>query len=252
MSNMHSNTKPQQLDLTVVLPTYNEKKNIQILIPQLEKLLTTKTTYTFEILVVDDNSPDGTAAAAKQLSKKYKNIRVLTRTQNEGLGAALIDAYNHAKGDRILSMDSDLAFSLDDVITLLHKLDEGYDLVVGSRHDKLGGYEKTNPRIYLKYAISKLGNTFTQHFLKLPVHDFSLNFRVIRKEMWKRIDVKEKLNTMLLEMIVRTRQQSGKITSIPVTFKDRIYGESKMKLHKQAPIFLKKVLEFGLHERFSK
>lgn len=238
------------MDLTIILPTYNERENIKILIPQLERLISKNTKYDFEILVADDNSPDGTAKEAKALGKKWKNVRVMVRKQKEGLGAALIDAYNNAKGDRILSMDSDLCFELGDVLKLLKKLDEGYDLVVGSRHQAQGGYEKKHLKTYVKSFISAAGNAFTRTLLSLDIHDFSLNFRVIRKEMWRKLTMVEKLNVMLLEMIVRTRQQGGRITEIPVTFKDRIHGESKMRLSTQAPNFLKKVLKYGVVERF--
>lgn len=238
------------MDLTLILPTYKERKNIEVLVPQIHKLLSSKTSYSFEIMVADDSSPDGTADAVRILAKKYKNVRLLLRTQKEGLGAALIDAYNHAKGDRIMSMDSDLAFPLEDVLKILKKIDTGYDLVVGSRHGgSQGAYEKKHLKTYIKSFVSTTGNAFTRTFLTLPVHDFSLNFRVIRRSMWKKLNVTEKNNTMLLEMIVRTRQQGGKITEVPVTFKDRIYGESKMQLSKQAPMFLKKVLQFGIRER---
>ena len=91
-------------DLSIVLPAYNEKKNISILIPQLENIMKKKGLKS-EILVVDDTSPDGTALAAEELNKKYGNIKVIIRPKKEGIGAALREGYNTAKGKGIIDYD---------------------------------------------------------------------------------------------------------------------------------------------------
>ena len=151
-----SSKKPSK-SISIVLPTYNENKNIEILIPEIENLLL-KNKYGFEIIVVDDSSPDGTAAAAEEMNKRYRNVKVILRKKKEGIGAALREGYNRAKNDIIISMDSDLSFDTKDILRFIEKINEGYDLVIGGRHGTDKNYEKKKFRIYVKWFISRFGN----------------------------------------------------------------------------------------------
>jgi len=231
------------MKISVVLPTYNEKKNIEILIPSLEKLFK-KNKINPEIIVVDDSSPDGTADVAFRLNKIYKNIKVVLRDKLGGLGSALRDGYNHAQGNIIISMDSDLSLDSNDIIKFIRKIESGYDLVVGSRFIQSAKYEKKSIKIRIKSVISTIGNKFTMFFLGIDVHDFSLNFRAIKKSAWDVIKTKEKNNAFLLEMIVKSKFLGLKVSEIPVIFKERSYGKSKVKLYKESIYFLKKVIEY--------
>lgn len=242
------------MNLSIILPTYNERKNISILVPQLETLCK-KHKISCEILVVDDSSPDGTAEETKKLNNKFKNVRLILRPKKEGIGAALQQGYNEAKGYYLLSMDSDLSLDNNDIPKMICLLKEkGYDMVVGSRHLQGGGYEKKYLKTRLKSIISTGGNWFIRTYLRLPVHDFSLNFRLIKKSVWRSVApfMKEKQHVWLLEQIYRTRHGGFNVGELPVTFKDRLYGESKTQLTKQAPLFLKKVLLFGIAARIAK
>ena len=148
------------MDLSIILPTYNEKKNISIIVPQLEAMCK-KHKISCEILVVDDSSPDGTAEEAKRQNKKYKNVRAIVRPEKQGIGAALHRGYDFAKGDLILSMDSDLSLDNEDIQKLINLMEEkGYDLVVGSRHLQGGGYEKRYLKTIVKSVMSTGGNLF--------------------------------------------------------------------------------------------
>lgn len=240
------------MDLSIILPTYNEKKNISILVPQLEEMCK-KHKISCEIVVCDDSSPDGTADESKKLNKKYQNVRTIVRPKKEGIGAALHQGYDSAKGDLIVSMDSDLSLDNEDIPKLIRLMKErGYDLVVGSRHLQGGGYEKKYFKTVVKSVMSSSGNWFIRTYLRLPVHDFSLNFRLIKRDVWKKISplMKEKQHVWLLEQIYRVRHAGYNVGELPVTFKDRIYGESKTELSKQAPLFLKKAIRFGTEVRF--
>jgi len=240
------------MDLSIILPTYNEKKNISILVPQLEAMCK-KHKISCEILVVDDSSPDGTAEEARRQNKKYKNVRAIVRPEKQGIGAALHQGYDLAKGDLVVSMDSDLSLDNEDIPKLIKLMEEkGYDLVVGSRHLQGGGYEKRYLKTVVKSVMSTGGNFFIRTYLRLPVHDFSLNFRLIKRDVWKKISplMKEKQHVWLLEQIYRTRHEGYNVGELPVTFKDRIYGESKTELSKQAPLFLKKAIKFGTEVRY--
>ncbi len=236
-------------ELSVVLPTYNERQNIEILIPRIEDVFKRRG-IDGEILVVDDSSPDGTAGAALELNKKYGNIRVLVRKVKEGPGTATREGYNNCNSKFLLSMDSDLAFDPETIPMFLDKLRGGYGLVVGSRHAKGGGYEKLHKKTWIKGTISKLGNIFTQFVVGIPITDFSINYRAISRKAWESITTHETHNSFFLEMIIKAKKAGWKITEVPVTFKDRIYGESKLALGVQPLVFLRKVLKWRLLGRF--
>src|SRR3989344_1930433 len=168
--------------LSIILPTYNEKKNIGILIPLLEK---TFTNVSHEIIVVDDSSSDGTGEEVLNLSKRFHNVFLHTRKEKNGIGSALRYGYNQAKNDIILSSDADLSFSVDDLMKVYEKVVSGYDLVVGSRHSSNSFYEKQRFAVFLKYSVSKMGNFLLRTFFRMPVRDFSVNCRAIRKSVWE-------------------------------------------------------------------
>lgn len=238
-------TKP---GLSIVLPTYNEKDNIKILIPQIEK---TFKHINHEIIVVDDSSPDGTAWVSEELNKKYGNIRVIVREKREGIGAAIREGYNNAINSIIISSDSDLSFTPSDMYRLYEKIQEGYDLVLGNRHSKDSFYESTTLKVEIKRWISKNGNRIIQLITDIKINDFSANFRAIRKNIWEQISTREKTNTLLLEMILKCKYGGLRVTEIPVTFKDRIHGESKLNLGAEAPKFLIKMFIYVLKYRFT-
>jgi len=97
--------------------------------------------------------------------------------------------------------------------------------------------------------VSTFGNRLTTFLLDIDIHDFSLNFRAIKKSIWKSIETREKLNAFLLEMIVKTKYSGFKVTEVPVIFKERYYGKSKMKLSKQTFRFFRKLFEYFITYR---
>jgi dolichol-phosphate mannosyltransferase len=234
--------------LSIVLPTYNERKNISILIPRIESFFKKKG-FRFEIIVVDDSSPDGTFELSRKLNRKYGNIVTVVRKKKEGIGAALREGYDRARGDIIVSSDSDLSFEVADMLRLVEKIEEGYDLVVGSRHMNSSNYEKKKPGTKLKWFISFFGNKMVSAMSGVRIHDFSANFRAIRRRVWRSIETKEKTNSILMEMIVKTRYKGYKIAEIPVVFKDRLYGESKLQLGREAPKFFGKLVKIVFETR---
>lgn len=221
--------------ISVVLMTLNEKNNIEILVPRLEKMLKK---FETEIVIVDDSSSDGTIETAEKLGKKYGNIRIIVRKNERGFGSAFKRGYDEAKNDVIVSMDADLSFDEKEILKMIDLINKGYDLVVGSRHMGSGQYESQKFGIKLKKAVSTLGNKYISFISGVKVHDFSANFRAIKGDVWKAIETKELNNSILMEMIVKTKYKKFRIAEIPVSFKDRIYGESKLNLKKQALVFL--------------
>ncbi len=233
----------QKNTISIILPTFNERENIGILIQEIEVLFEKTHKHILrEIIIVDDNSPDGTAALCKKLSQRYKNL-VVCQKEKEGIGVALRYGYNVAKGEIILSMDSDLSFSVVDIPLLLEKIQEGNDLVIGCRHTIQGAkYEQKVISTMVKGFISKTGNMFISLLLGIKLHDFSGNFRAIRKKVWVDIMTTEKSNLLLLEMIVKTHKLGYNIAEVPVIFRERRFGKSKLNLLLESFRFIYRLL----------
>ncbi|MEM0360072.1 MAG: glycosyltransferase [Candidatus Diapherotrites archaeon] len=230
--------------LSLILPTYNESENIRKLVPQLEAFFK-KNRLDAEILVVDDNSPDKTWKVAQNLNKKYGNIRVLRRKQKEGVGAALKEAYDKANAKILLSMDADLALEVEEIALLLKEIDSGHDMVIGSRFEKGSFFEKKSNIIKLRGIISDWGNKYLSLITCTPVSDFSLNFRAMKSEVWKKIKPTDKRNFFLAEMIIQAKIAGFKVKSVPATFRERSYGESKTKVANQFFVFFFKALKYA-------
>jgi dolichol-phosphate mannosyltransferase len=234
--------------VSVILPTYNERENIEVLIPDIESVFAG---IPLEILVVDDTSPDGTAEAARALSARYGNVRVILRQKKEGIGAAIRHGLEEAGHEVLISSDSDMSFRAPDMLRLYRKILEGYDLVIGSRHSQGARYEQTHLDIKVKYLISYLGNRCLRVVTGLKLHDFSANFRAIRRNVWRFLDVRERTNTILLEMILKAAYGGLRVAEIPVTFAERLHGESKLNLAVEAPKFLLKMVKYVCLYRFT-
>ncbi|RMF07284.1 glycosyltransferase family 2 protein [Candidatus Woesearchaeota archaeon] len=216
----------------VVTPTYNERENIRILIPLLEETFESvkKKGYTPRILVVDDNSPDGTAEEVKKLAQKYGNIELLTGSK-QGLGVAYQRGFKHVmdKCDAIIMMDADLSHPPSLIPGMLEELERGYTLVIGSRYIKGGG---TPDWPLSRKLISRGGNFFARIVAGMyRVHDCTSGFRAISTDLLRKVDFRTLatrgyafLTTLLYELYIK----GAKIKEVPLVFKDRKYGETKL------------------------
>lgn len=227
--------------LSIVLPTYNEAKNLEILIPDIESMFKI---LPFEIIVVDDGSKDGTKELLELLNKKFNNIKLISRPRLMGIGSAIRDGYNAACSEYILSSDADLSFRAEDMKRLYEKINEGYDLVLGHRHGEGGGYEKKTPLVKIKYSLSRSGNFVFKTLSGIKINDFSANFRIIRRNSWLRLKTAENTNSLLFEMIIKAKKSGLKIAEIPVVFSQRRFGESKLNMLREAPRFVIKFIKY--------
>lgn len=226
----------KDLLFSLVFPTYNERDNIKILIPSMTDIFKESG---IEIIIVDDGSTDGTREEIEKLQKIHHNIILVKRNKLEGIGSALIVGYNMAKGEYIISCDSDLSFSFDGIKGIADTLVRGsHDLVLGSRYLRGSYYEAPNSNILKKKIVSKFGNIFLHFFTGIPVSDFSADCRGIKNSVWRGLGVKSKNNFMLFETIWRVHKAGGTITEVPVKFYDRRFGTSKLKLNKEISVFL--------------
>ncbi len=216
------------MQISVVLPTHNELQNIKVLIPQIKRLLKG---IAFEIIVVDDASTDG----SQSWLKKQAKVKPIIGSKLNGIGNALRRGYNKASGNIIVSLDADLSIDPKIILKLIKKL-KVHDLVIGSRHCKQGKYLAPNQEIRKKRLISKISNKTLSVLVPIGISDFSINCRGIKKSLWKKLNLQEKTNIWLIEMIIKSAQAKARVSEIPLTFKDRQYGSSKLKLGRE--IFL--------------
>lgn len=235
------------LSVSIIIPSYNERDNIPILARELSAVLAGRD---YEILVVDDNSPDGTGDIVRNLKKEIPALRLITRKNKEGIGAALRCGYNEARCDILLSMDADLSWSTNDIPRLLSLIDQGADMALGSRHMEGGAYEAPSWKIKLKRWVSTFGNKVVRFALGAHVRDYSSNFRAIRAKVWHEIETRDNSNSLLIETVLKVAYGGYDIREVPVAFKDRIHGQSKLNLYVEVPKFLVKLIYFAVVLRF--
>jgi dolichol-phosphate mannosyltransferase len=244
-----NNIKEASHNLTIVIPTYNEIKNLPILVNSLLELELPN----IKILIVDDNSPDGTGQLANEFSQKFKNIiSVLHRSQKSGLGRAYIEGFNKAfefQSDFIIQMDADLSHKCEYIPKFINFAEE-YDLIIGSRYIEGAGIDKSWG-IYRK-ALSLFANKiYVKSILRTSVNDSTSGFRLWRSEALKRMHL-ERIRSngyvFQIEMMYIASLLGYRITEIPIYFPNRKKGESKMN-YKIALEAVYKIWEVLLHNR---
>lgn len=230
-------------ELSIVIPTYNERENIAVFIPQLAREFRD---VGHEIIVVDDSSSDGTADAVRAMSRELPQLRLLSRPAKLGVGSALRDGYNAARGAVILSSDADLAFAPADLRELFEAIRSGHDLAVGSRHSASSGRDIPTWGGWGRYLVSRMGNRFLRLVFRVPLDDFSMNCRAIRQGLWAGLDTRANNNFFFYEMIILARRAGARIIGIPVVFTDRRYGISKVNLLTEIPRACYQLIRFLL------
>jgi dolichol-phosphate mannosyltransferase len=223
--------------VSVVISTYNERDNLSKLVPVIETILE-HNGINGEIVVVDDNSPDGTSELAKELGRKYGNVRLLWRPAKMGPGSAHADGYKFARGSVIVGMDVDFSHSPYDIPRFIAKIDDGYDLVVGSRYIKDGRYEVKSVQTLKKSIASRLGNVLIALLSRVPVHDFTTALRAVRQEVVRSVETESAGNSFFMEFVVKTYWKGFRTTELPIVFRDRVIGKSKLKLGRQSFVML--------------
>ena len=214
---------------SVLIPTYNERENLPIIVWLLVKYFTEED-IEYEIIVIDDGSPDGTLEVGKQLEKIYGSDKIVLRPRAKklGLGTAYIHGVKHATGNYIIIMDADLSHHPKFIPEFIKKQKEGdYDLVSGTRYAGGGGVNGWDLK---RKTISRGANFVTQVLLRPGASDLTGSFRLYKKTVLEKLVAAtvSKGYVFQMEMIVRARQQGFTIGEVPITFVDRVYGESKL------------------------
>ena len=213
------------MNTLIISPTYNEKKNISSLI---EIILSIDENY--HILIIDDNSPDGTANIVKELQLKYKNLFFEERPGKAGLGTAYKYGFNWAlrrNYENIIQMDADLSHDPKEIKEMVRLLNN-YDLVIGSRYiDGVSVVHWPIKRLILSYG----ANVYARIITGLPIKDSTGGFKAWKRKVLDSIDlngVKSQGYSFQIEMNWRAWQKKFSIVEHPIIFSDRTIGESKM------------------------
>ena len=222
------------MKITIVIPTFNEADNLKKLIPLLDTEFAKVPQHSFVVLVVDGNSPDGTSEMAIELSKTYPFVQLLKEKEKAGLGAAYIYAFkyilNNIPCDVIMEMDADLQHSPHEVLSLINKIEEGYDYVIGSRFVK-GGSIPAEWGLHRKF-LSVGGNLFTQLLLGTRnIHDYTSGFRATRFSLLSKLNLDAILSkgfAYKMDLLYQANKLNAKIAEVPIHFGIREDGESKM------------------------
>uniref|UniRef100_F1LD51 Dolichol-phosphate mannosyltransferase subunit 1 n=2 Tax=Ascaris TaxID=6251 RepID=F1LD51_ASCSU len=214
---------------SILLPTYNEKDNLPLCVFLIEKYLK-ETGFTYEVIIIDDNSPDGTLDVAKKLQNEFGDHKVILRPRagKLGLGTAYTHGLQSARGDFIVLMDADLSHHpkfIPQMIAL--QRDHNYDIVTGTRYALGGGVAGWDLK---RKTISRGANFLAQFALQPGVSDLTGSFRLYRKEILAKLiaDSISKGYVFQMEMMFRAKKLGYKVGEVPITFVDRFFGESKL------------------------
>lgn len=218
-------------NISIVIPTYNEKENIKTLLGRIKKVdQAIKSKFSLNLLFVDDSSPDNTLDEINSLKKLYDyKITTISRRGKLGLGTAYTRGFQEAiklKMDYVIQMDADLSHEPESIIEMTGKFQD-YDVVIGSRYIKGASLPDWSAS---RKLISKLGNTYARIILGTKVHDYTGGFNAYSTEVLKQIDlgkIKSNGYSFQIEMKYKALSKGFRFIEVPIHFKDRTKGESK-------------------------
>ena len=210
----------------IVTPTYNERENINRFVDSVRQALPSA-----DILIVDDNSPDGTGALADACAARDPHVQVLHRAGKLGLGTAYVEAFTRGMREgyeRFFEMDADLSHNPQYLADFVRALDEGYDVVIGSRNVPGGGVEGWGPG---RHFISKGGSLYSRTILGLPVRDLTSGYKAFSRRALEAIAL-ERVGSngysFQIELTYRAVLRGMRVKEVPIVFVDRRAGRSKM------------------------
>ena len=213
------------MNCTIMIPTYNERENIEPLINQLLAVAPA-----CHILVVDDNSPDGTGQLVAQMARSNGRIELLTRMKRRGRGSAGIEGFKHALqngADYLIEMDADFSHHPRYVPIFLEET-KHYDVVLGSRFAPGG---EDHDRGIIRTNLTKLASFYVRSLLKIKIRDVSSGYRCFRREVFEKVDLDDMISagpSIVLELLYKVCLNGFRVKEVPIVFKDRRQGETKL------------------------
>jgi dolichol-phosphate mannosyltransferase len=213
------------IHVSVILPTFNERDNI---LPLITSLLTHLSAAPVEIIVVDDNSPDGTGDLVADFAAGHDHVRLLKRIDERGLTSAIAAGIRAARGPVVMWMDCDLSMPPAVAPALVAAIDQGADLAVGSRY-VTGGRDAGHS--LMAQAFSRAINLFAMLLLGRQVHDYTSGFIAARRSVFDRIALRGDYGEYCIDLLARSQRRGFSIREVPYTCTPRHAGESKTALN---------------------
>jgi dolichol-phosphate mannosyltransferase len=215
----------------LILPTFNEAANLETVVGAARSVLAATAPDGFRILVVDDNSPDGTGELADRLAAEHEEVEVLHRPLRQGLGPAYLAGFRRALdggAGYVIEMDADLSHDPADIARLLDAVRAGAGLALGSRYAGGGDIEDWGP---LRRTVSRGGSWYARQVLRTSIRDLTGGFKCFRAEVLEAIDlptVRSVGYAFQVELTYRSLCAGFEVVEVPIVFRDRRLGESKM------------------------
>lgn len=233
------------MNTSIILPTYNEKDNI---VPLIKSIISSVGKYEkeYEILVIDDNSPDKTATISKNFFSKNKHVKVFVRKKDKGLASAILYGITKSKGKVIVVMDTD--FSHDpNMLPKMLSLIKNYDIVIGSRYVKSGGGENKK-----RYWLSRIYNIYLRIILRIKIADFLFGYFCVKRNfIFNNNLAKKSIFTGFGDYFIRfayfSNKAGARFIEIPTFYKDRVHGYSKSNIIKMFITYTNTSLRLMVH-----
>lgn len=217
----------EKRSLSIVVPVKDERENLRELHAQIRRVLDTLPN-TSEVLYIDDGSTDGSDKVLKELAERDSSVRVIRFRRNFGQTAALSAGFDYARGDVVVTLDADLQNDPADMVRLLAKLEEGYDVVSGWRQHRRDGF-------LLRRLPSWLANRLIVRVTGVPLHDFGCTLKVYRREVVKNIRLYGEMHRFIPAL---ARWIGAEIAELPVNHRPRTWGKSKYGLSRTLRVLL--------------
>ena len=227
-----------QLDLSIVIPLFNENESLELLVERVMKAINPQE-ITYEIILIDDGSTDGTWESIVSLKSKIPNLRGIKFKKNFGQTAAMVAGFDHALGQVIATLDGDLQNDPSDIPQLIEKLNEGYDIV--------SGWRKNRKDHILRVIPSRIANAIISHTTGVHLHDYGCSLKVYRTEIIRSLNAYGEMHRFFPALASMT---GATVTELPVNHFPRRYGESKYGFERIFKVFTD-IFAMNLIIRFS-
>ncbi|MCR4368900.1 MAG: glycosyltransferase [archaeon] len=232
--------------ITIVIPAYNEEAVIEKAILHLNANV--KLGEEFEILVINDGSADGTGKILEKIGKKVSRLRVLSHKKNRGFGEGIKSGIAAAKGRIIVTMDADMTHPPELVEKMVKQIDSGKDVCIASRYVRGGGMRNVPLWRVLLSIFTNLA--FSAIFLT-PTRDLTGGYKAYRANLVKKVKITRNDFSVQMEIIVDLLKRKARISEIPLVLSNRELGESKFNFGKNAPRYIRAVVDLFFYRWFS-
>jgi dolichol-phosphate mannosyltransferase len=226
--------------ISLIMPTFNEKENIEKAIFNLVNFLEINK-LDYEIIIVDDNSTDGTIEIIKEIINKNNKIKIIIRKEKFGFGSALVDGTKEASNEIITWVMADSSDDLNTILKMINAIEVGGDIVIGSRNIK--GASRGDQNVS-KAVGSRIYSFIAKILFNLPVYDITNAFRTFRKKTFDNVVLKRNDFAISPEFSIKAHRAGFKLKEVPTTYNERKIGEAKTKLLRMGLLYFRLLFRY--------